>query len=48
MSKKLNLDLELTLYTKINLKWIQVLTVSNKTIKPKLGKDFFTMLLKAA
>lgn len=47
MYKKLNLDLKLTPCTKISLKWIKVLNVSNKTVKSKLGKDFFDILLKA-
>lgn len=47
MYKKLNLDLKLTPCTKISLKWIKVLNVSNKTAKSKLGKDFFNILLKA-
>ena len=42
----MNLDPYLTLCTKISLKWIKVLNVITKTIKPKLDKDFLDELSK--
>lgn len=32
---------------KVNLKWIKVLNIRNKTIKRKLGKDFFKYAIKS-